>query len=244
MLISHPQSKFQGQRYPYPVELIDIYPTLRDIMKAPLDKASVCRKDAICHDLQGKSLAPIILGDIWDQEYKTMKSQKNSPFVIPKAPAIQSRLANGMPLLERDFAITQMWRCARKDQVLQELENRKQLTPGQKLNRRQIWFTCDMDKKAPYDDEISLMGYSMRSPFYRYTLWLHFNRVQFLPVLDALPFAEELYDHKDETFGNFTHMETSNLVHKPGYETIASKHRQQLLEFIRKEIIFRGPFKP
>ncbi len=225
------------------MELIDIYPTLRDILKEPLDKNNICKKDAICHDLQGKSLAPIILGDVWENEFNALRSRKNSPYVIQKAAAVKSRLPNGMPLLERDFAITQMWRCARKDQVLQELENRKQLTPGQKLNRKQIWFTCDMDKKPPYEDEVSLMGYSMRTPQYRYTLWLHFNRVQFLPVLDALPFAEELYDHNGETLGNFTHLETSNLVHKPGYETIAKKSRQQLLEFIRKEIVFRGPFK-
>ena len=42
-------------------------------------------------------------------------------------------------------------------------------------------YIISVDKKIPLDDEVSLMGYSMRTPQFRYTLWVHFNRVTMLP---------------------------------------------------------------
>ena len=63
LLISHPKSPFQGSHYKSPVELIDIYPTVLDLVQAPYDKNKVCRQDNKCKPLQGKSLAGVILGD-------------------------------------------------------------------------------------------------------------------------------------------------------------------------------------
>ena len=74
LLIHHPLSPFKGMHYPEPVELIDIYPTLNDILGAPFNKQEVCKFSSPtgihkCVPLQGKSLAPVILGDI--QSYST-----------------------------------------------------------------------------------------------------------------------------------------------------------------------------
>lgn len=63
LLISHPKSPFKGSHYRSPVELIDIYPTVLDLLQAPYDKSKVCQKDDKCKPLQGKSLAGVILGD-------------------------------------------------------------------------------------------------------------------------------------------------------------------------------------
>jgi arylsulfatase A-like enzyme len=63
LLISHPKSPFQGSHYKSPVELIDIYPTVLDLVQAPYDVDKVCKFDNKCKPLQGKSLAGVILGD-------------------------------------------------------------------------------------------------------------------------------------------------------------------------------------
>ena len=63
LLISHPKSPFQGSHYKSPVELLDIYPTVLDLVAPPYDMQKVCKPDDICKPLQGKSLAQIVLGD-------------------------------------------------------------------------------------------------------------------------------------------------------------------------------------
>lgn len=80
----------------------------------------------------------------------------------------------------------------------------------------------------------------MRTPQFRYNLWIHFNRITYLPVLDAPPFAEELYDHRDDTLANFTHSETLNLILRPGYEGVAASMKMKLTDIIKKELVFRG----
>ena len=66
LFIAHPLSPFKGQHYTEPVELVDIYPTVNDLLKAPYDKSKVCVVDTVCHPLQGKSLAKVVLGgDKW-----------------------------------------------------------------------------------------------------------------------------------------------------------------------------------
>jgi hypothetical protein len=52
----------------------------------------------------------------------------------------------------------------------------------------------------------------------------------------------QLYDHRGELLQDFTHLETINLVFKPGYDTVVRTLRQYLVEFIKKKIVFRGPF--
>ena len=118
---------------------------------------------------------------------------------------------------------------------------KESISKGTKPHRFSMWWDCDKTKNPP--DEISVMGYSLRTSEFRYTGWFHFNRPKALPLLDTAPFAEELYDHRGETLQDFTHHETINLAHKPGFETTKRAMHEQLIAFIRKEVIFRGPFK-
>ena len=103
-----------------------------------------------------------------------------------------------MPLLSRDFAISQSWRCAKKDAIVKLAED------PMNHHIRNAWFECNNVEKN-IDGEISMMGYSMRTVDYRYTTWFHFDRVNAKPFFDVAPFAEELYDHRGESLGNFTH---------------------------------------
>jgi hypothetical protein len=124
LLISHPKSPFQGSHYKSPVELIDIYPTVLDLVQAPYDKHKVCRSSDICRPLQGKSLARIVLGDkmmskIIDfyntQDIRLDRKSKKEPFKFESRNYSESG----------DFAISQMWVCARKEDVKKELQIRK-----------------------------------------------------------------------------------------------------------------------
>eukprot|EP01036_Dinobryon_divergens_P038426 gene38426-50453_t len=84
LFIHHPLSPFQGKRFVEPVELLDIYPTLLDILGLPSNTnrtttstttttttatatAAICKEDSddLCLPLQGKSLASVVLGESW-----------------------------------------------------------------------------------------------------------------------------------------------------------------------------------
>jgi hypothetical protein len=74
LIIYHPQSPFRGQHFKSPVELIDVYPTVKELLAAPEPPLVVnqnninsmhvtnCPGGTVCKPLQGKSLAPIVLG--------------------------------------------------------------------------------------------------------------------------------------------------------------------------------------
>ena len=51
----------------------------------------------------------------------------------------------------------------------------------------QTWYPCDLTT-AP-SDEISAMGYSLRTRDYRYTAWLPVDRTSLVPMLSLPPFA-------------------------------------------------------
>ena len=64
LLVAHPDSPFKGQHYPHPVELLDVYPTVVDLLNVPIQREKTCagkmtvgRDDLpiTCHELQGKS---------------------------------------------------------------------------------------------------------------------------------------------------------------------------------------------
>lgn len=74
LVIYHPLSPFKGQHYRPVVEGIDIFPTIVDLLQAPFDVKKHCpdREHMIqsCTPLQGKSLAPVVLGQYWDESIK------------------------------------------------------------------------------------------------------------------------------------------------------------------------------
>jgi hypothetical protein len=64
------------------------------------------------------------------------------------------------------------------------------MTGGKGARPRSQWFDCD--KVTRPDDEVSVMGYSLRTKDFRYTSWFHYNRIICLPILDVAPFDEEV----------------------------------------------------
>lgn len=230
LMISHPQSPNKGQHYEFPVELLDIYPTLNDLLLQDFDRSKNCPPGAICRPLSGKSLLPAILG-------KPSKSK----FIAHDSPSGLKASNSSIPPLERVFSVSQSLRCANKLRLMEEASMLKKSIPGQhKLVRQQIWGDCDLNRRPQPTDEVALMGYSMRTLEYRYTAWVHFDRVNVVPLLDIPPYFEELYDHRGETPDDYTHLEIVNLVSKGGYEAVVLRHRDSLMDFVKKGILFKS----
>ena len=95
--------------------------------------------------------------------------------------------------LKRDFAISQMWNCAQKDMVMAELKS----TSGKgDFKRSALWTPCD--HRVNQKGELSVMGYSLRTPEWRYTAYIQFDKKYLEPNFKTPLFGEELYDHRSE----------------------------------------------
>ena len=159
LIISHPQSPFQGRRFKEPVELVDIYPTLQDILNLPKMTKKKCN-GYTCLPLSGKSLAPVVLGNtlmgtsfpttITAPESWDVKAAKLNAAV---APVGEEQMVTH---LERAFALSQVTRCVAKNQlpapVPSDINDNPQ--PGEKGDRRKklgerknVWGECNMDPK-------------------------------------------------------------------------------------------------
>lgn len=228
-MIYHPLSPFKGQHYTKPVELLDVFPTLVDLTRAPFNTKKACNKDTVCKPLEGKSLAPVVLGQIWT-------SQKKGK-TIRRAASDDKNTSIGSISLARDFSLTQVWRC-----VNEEAYNaaKKLMITGTK-SRPKIWGECEKDKKPP--NEISVMGYSMRTNDYRYTAWMRMDRSTEKPFFDEFPLEEDLFDHRNETLKDFTHQETSNIARRVENQVVLLQLRDKLLKFLKSEVNYRGPFE-
>lgn len=92
-----------------------------------------------------------------------------------------------------------------------------------------------------YSQELVLMGYSMRTIDFRYTSYFFFDRLSQRPILNALPFDEELYDHRNDEPQDFNRLEYINLAALPEYSSVVLNHREVLIEIIKKfKFINRG----
>ena len=304
LIIHHPDSPFKGKHYPYPVELIDIYPTITDLLSLKFNYDDIpCKRiddkqPYKCHDLQGKSLARVVLGhrlykttilnttNYNNNLYRGTQSMKresslNGTFtdlqVIPlknlrrnlvavdddknkrilnhyykqqdlkslsTVPSIITDFFNRnnyfylssisyagnqndsnvsmphklhrkrnlrvmmwsnltksykfipimdprMPKLEMRFAISQMWRCGFKDQV-ETIANwtKRSIVDRQGDRPRARWLDCDRTTNP--EDQVSVMGYSLRTIDWRFTVWFHYNRHLCIPIIDIAPFDEEV----------------------------------------------------
>eukprot|EP00601_Ochromonadales_sp_CCMP2298_P013000 CAMPEP_0173268066 /NCGR_PEP_ID=MMETSP1142-20121109/30119_1 /TAXON_ID=483371 /ORGANISM="non described non described, Strain CCMP2298" /LENGTH=674 /DNA_ID=CAMNT_0014204265 /DNA_START=104 /DNA_END=2128 /DNA_ORIENTATION=- len=221
LLISHPRSPFQGQRYAPPVESIDVFPTLVELLG--LD-AGLCG-GWYCHPLDGKSLAPVLLG-------------------VPEAGGVVV-----MPHFAQDFAMSQVIRCAPRSLLPPRRHLPPQpLKPWSRGSRKRLphqraetWRDCNMlTHKERWPSELSLMGYSMRTLQYRYTAYYPFNRTLLRPDPLSEPYEEELFDHKNESLSDFTHRETVNLAYKPSYAGVVRHYRAKMANFLLT-VAFRNP---
>lgn len=268
LLIAHPLSPFKGQHYKDPVELLDVFPTMNDLLAAPYDEKTIYKGHK--HILpQGKSLAPIILGrEMWEQLFPsrngTVKFKPQRVTGVNASLPLSSNAAQRqpplMPALERNYAITQSSRCAKKANIPAQSSLESQLKAieansgggagvggvksggSKKIFRRAVWEDCSIDYKG--NDEISLLGYSLRTPDYRYTAYFHYNKTSFLGRaqvnVDRMPFQHELFEHKNETLEDFTHREFINLANKPNYAIVVKSLRSKLVDFIMNEAVFHN----
>jgi hypothetical protein len=226
-MIAHPLSPFKGQHYIHPVESIDVFPTINDLLSAPINKNHIF---GLTHDgkakegsrpftpLQGKSLAPIVLGS----QYKYRTAKANSKVIYD---------GDLMPSLNRTFAISQSWRCSSSPEAL--LDSRVDPSISQNHVR---WDACSTEG----DDtkETSVMGYSMRTLDFRYTMYIPFSRPARVPVWNASIFAEELYDHRDGYLGDLGHKETVNVATDIKFKDILEKYRGEMRDFLWHEVIY------
>lgn len=260
-MIHHPLSPYKGERYPYPVELVDVYPTLNHLLRAPYDKAKVC-KDQKCEPLSGKSLARVVLGnEIFNYNFpsemvsrgdrnstnkltvtsrmlqkKDRKKDRKMKLRINRLKSAELDTAvkttnSTMPILDQRFAISQSLRCAEKKWLAYAEQNLTRANILEKLRRAPLWNDCDITKHDA--DIVSLLGYAMRTPEYRYIAYFYFDLKYFRVDLTREPYAEELYDHHFEKASSFTHQETVNVITRPKYRQDADQLLQSLKDFIK-----------
>ena len=227
-MIAHPLSPFKGQHYIHPVESIDVFPTINDLLAAPFNKNQIF---GLTHEgkakdgsrpfvtLQGKSLAPIVLGS----QYKYRIGKTNSKVMFN---------GDAMPTLNQTFAISQSWRCSSNSNAL--IDSRFDSSVEQNHVR---WDACNTEG----DDakEISVMGYSMRTLDFRYTMYIPFIRPSRLPNWNATIFAEELYDHRDGYLGDLGHMETVNVATDIKFKDILEKYRGEMKDFLWHDVVYQ-----
>jgi len=249
-MIAHPQSPFQGQHYKDPVELIDIFPTLIDLTRAPFNRNQRCKNSQDCLPLSGKSLAPIILGDeiysktfqIKKKNYEILNHNITNIHDMKRLRHIKTQSVNSaltMPSMNHKFALSQTVRCCPKSKTIEVAEYKAKLgKPGHKPERFPYWGDCD--KHQTKVEEVQLMGYAMRTPEYRYIVYFHYNKIpkHFKIDFDSPPYAQELYDHKNETLSDYTHRETFNLATRPAYTSIMNNLRLKLISYIKENVIF------
>lgn len=273
LLISHPSSPFQNQRYSHPVELIDIFPTVLDLLQVvPNNPCPSVSGMGTCRPLQGKSLAPVVLGS--NSTYLTSchlshekglsPSQLYMKRLMKPSPSLHHRGLSSsshshqhikkrhggdisMPTLSRKFAVSQMWRCVSKDRIQNKpdaiVANPQQIGNGPALrDYPNPWFECNRDE-SKNTNQLSVMGYSFRTSDFRYNVYYYFDRINNVPLYNQAPYAEELYDHRGEVLSNFTHLELVNLIGRPDTTMIAAKMREMALQFLQKEVVFHGPYK-
>lgn len=244
LMIYHPDSPFKGQMVRNPVELVDLYPTIIDLLVVPYKYRTIYELPKMKYirryrPLEGRSLAPMLLGKNYfglstnGSLYLPSKLyQSNTTSSEINTLAVTCTDINKCGYLTKSFAISQMWKCAKKQYL--HLDPRKTpLSPGIRM-----WADCDMnnqDTKA----ELSLMGYSMRTIDFRYTAWVAFNRKTLLPEWQKVLYAEELYDHRREQLGDDYIHEMVNVAPRIEYRKILRYYRERLIKFIQEKLFFR-----
>jgi iduronate 2-sulfatase len=138
LMIYHPDSPYKGQSFEKPVELIDIFPTIIDLLVSDYDKKNVYVNRFARHTrkfvpLHGKSLAPLVLGPNYDPDERPASSFSKS--CLDNINNCENNL-NG-------FALSQSWRCSDFDKV--DIDPRRVKTT---LRYSDIWKDCSIKNKT------------------------------------------------------------------------------------------------
>ena len=215
LLIYHPDSPFTGKRYKHPVELLDVTPTL-------LELVGVTGRFRI----QGKSLVPVILptteqpivSNWWENLFSSSPRRSDVP----------------MPILPKRFALSQMWLCASRGKLD---EFSRGADSSYMRSHKNPWQDCKAAQHVS-TDEISVMGYSLRLYAARYTMWLHYSRQNCRVITDKPPYAEEFYSHSDAKTSSFAEFEMTNII-----DTVDPRRIENLRSGLLKLIAGTSHFK-
>jgi iduronate 2-sulfatase len=253
LMIAHPKSPYKSTHSFDPVELVDIYPTVLDLVASPHirqhhghgngeDGKVTEHKPVIVPS--GKSLAPLVVG----HRFSLFSSQASHHWTHRKH-APQNPGKQPVPA----FGVSQSVRCAQKREARTDIRksaikvdwNGIASATNEKSNSfYKVWNDCDLNAdNATISNEVSLMGYSARSAAFRYTLWVHFDRTQRLPAWwrgQDVIFDEELYDHRTEELGGLTLYENANIAGEPEFREILLEQRRILLEWLRTLVYKHG----
>jgi hypothetical protein len=196
------------------------------------------------------------------QNLRRSGTERSTSVDAPNATGFITTLPEGpvtMPRFAHDFAISQVIRCAPLDRIpnrataphrqQHSAESKGLQADGGHAQRSVMWNDCETRK--PNDQEMSLLGYSMRTLEYRYTAYYPYDRKTQRPVVSltadngsaTVPYEEELFDHKNETLSDFTHREIVNLAYRPGYAVVVAHFRTKLAEFVLKAFKNVSPHK-
>lgn len=151
------------------VELVDIYPTLVDLLGLTRVKPCQGKLYRVC--TEGKSLVPLL------SLTSAAQSLPSNNFVVA-APRNHRNSSNKMQN-ENYFTYNPF---ARMEMAFSQYP-RPGLSP-----------TMQPNSDRPKLGQIKIMGYSVRLQRFRYTMWTPFNSSDFLPDWQVVH-SEELYDH-------------------------------------------------
>eukprot|EP00754_Rhynchopus_humris_P038177 Rhum_TRINITY_DN20841_c0_g1::Rhum_TRINITY_DN20841_c0_g1_i1::g.172213::m.172213/K01136/IDS; iduronate 2-sulfatase len=88
--------------------------------------------------------------------------------------------------------------------------------------------SCTRTKKADF----TVMGYSVRVPDYRYTVWLHWDGAKLVGDFARRPIAEELYLHLHDTENDFDAFENINRASDPAHAaTVATLYAMAVAQW-------------
>lgn len=137
-------------------------------------------------------------------------------------------------MLSKRVAVTQVIRCASLARF--KSLNNESLSANQRNSiASTLWSSCDV---AHRENELSFMGYSLRSKSFRYTAYLPFdrrvNQVYHLTTIQPFQYSyEELYDHQDDHRKLLNERELINVAKDSKYSKKIHEMREMLSQFLR-----------
>jgi iduronate 2-sulfatase len=255
----HIHNRRQVGAYPHP------YSYHRKDFNLTLPEKRKIAHEMLLTELAGKSLGVLILGTKYDLPF-SISSRSNSHYKHGHHhlhggnsgghvrerhhrqkygwQSVQSNTA----MIRHGFGLSQTIRCALKKDMYIDLRRAVSSNQGPDA----IWKDCNLSNKtsAIIEEEVMLMGYSLRTSEYRYNLWLYWDRIHLLPDWEQGIFEEELYDHRSHGEGELGRHEVFNLAadmtDSDGtnigfsiYKEALLEQRRHLLHFLQSQIVYR-----
>lgn len=206
---NHPTS--YGKHYEQPVELIDIFPTLVDMSGVKLEDPCPLLEENIKENNNNNNFDRNKFNKKKKDKIKINIKGDNGRGSIP--------VPGEAPVTNLDKTMIRHQHCDPLDgeSLLRVFSSYDSDSGGPSSFRKSIDFSLtqrlvckfngnDKDSftwtdscpfnQLPRNPAFGAMGYSIRTIDWRYTAWLEFDINTYLPSLDKLPLAEELYDHR------------------------------------------------